>query len=99
VKTMADVLVAHQRHNSMSCLCGWAKLGHSHPEHQEAMLSTAGFGPVKAAQAEAFDQGQKSGMRHATRIAAAMRLGRPDLPGPMSPNPYRAATIERNPNA
>lgn len=38
---------------------------------------------------EAFEQGQKSGIRHATRLAAAVRMGRPDLPGPMSPNPYR----------
>jgi hypothetical protein len=43
--------------------------------------------------AEAFEQGQKSAFRHATRLAAAVRMGRPDLPGPMSPNPYRAAAV------
>jgi hypothetical protein len=40
--------------------------------------------------AEAFEQGQKSGMRHASRVAAAADIGRPDLPGPLSPNPYRS---------
>lgn len=61
------------------------------------LLTAAGFGPVKAAQEAAFDQGQKSGIRHAARLAATARMGRPDLPGPMSPNPYRAATIEALP--
>jgi hypothetical protein len=46
---MAEVLTEHQRQNASSCLCGWAKLGHSHPEHQEAMLAAAGFGLVKEA--------------------------------------------------
>lgn len=31
--TLVDVLVAHQRHNLSSCLCGWSMLGASHPEH------------------------------------------------------------------
>jgi hypothetical protein len=39
--------------------------------------------------AEAFDQGQKSGTRHADRLVAAAKIGRPELPGPISPNPYR----------
>ncbi|XKH58570.1 hypothetical protein LG293_16075 (plasmid) [Citricoccus nitrophenolicus] len=37
----------------------------------------------------AFGRGQKSGLRHADRLHAAEKIGRPDLPGPMSPNPYR----------
>lgn len=53
--TMAEVLVDHQRQNSSSCLCGWAKLGHSHPEHQAAALSAAGFGPVKDSRAQALE--------------------------------------------
>jgi len=40
---MAEVLTAHQRQNAGSCLCGWAELGKSHPEHQAAMLSAAEF--------------------------------------------------------
>lgn len=44
VKTMTEVLVDHQRQNSSGCLCGWAKLGHSHPEHQAEALNAAGFG-------------------------------------------------------
>jgi hypothetical protein len=39
--------------------------------------------------AQAFDEGQKSGMRHADRLVAAAKIGRPELPGPLSPNPYR----------
>jgi hypothetical protein len=42
--------------------------------------------------AQAFDEGQKSGMRHADRLVAAEKIGRPDLPGPLSPNPYRKDT-------
>jgi hypothetical protein len=34
VEAATEVLVAHQRHNASSCLCGWSKLGHSHPAHQ-----------------------------------------------------------------
>jgi hypothetical protein len=39
--------------------------------------------------AQAFDEGQKSGMRHADRLIAAAILERPDLPGTLSHNPYR----------
>jgi len=41
--------------------------------------------------AQAFDEGQKSGMRHADRLRAAQEIGKPELPGPISPNPYRPA--------
>jgi len=51
-----------------------------------AALTAAGFGLV----ADAWDEGQKSGMRHADRVIAAHKIGRPELPGPPSPNPYRA---------
>lgn len=37
------ILVAHQRHNAASCLCGWAELGRSHARHQVAKLAEAGF--------------------------------------------------------
>jgi hypothetical protein len=40
-------------------------------------------------QADAWDEGQKSGMRHADRVIAAHKIGRPELPGQPSPNPYR----------
>ena len=36
----------------------------------------------------AWGEGQKSGMRYADRMRAAYELGRPELPGPPSPNPY-----------
>ena len=42
--------------------------------------------------AQAFDEGQKSGMRHADRLRAAAKIGRPELPGPLSPNPYQRDT-------
>lgn len=44
---------------------------------------------LAAAKAEAWEQGQKSGARHADRMIAAHSIGRLDLPGPISPNPYR----------
>ena len=40
--TAEAVLVAHQRRDIGSCLCGWAQLGKSHPRHQVAMLREAG---------------------------------------------------------
>ncbi len=45
-KSMEEVLIEHQRQSTDSCLCGWAKLGHSHPAHQAAALAAAGFGPL-----------------------------------------------------
>ena len=37
------ILVAHQRRDIRSCLCGWSELGRSHPRHQVAMLREAGL--------------------------------------------------------
>lgn len=36
------VLIAHQRRDVGSCLCGWAELGRSHAGHQVAALREAG---------------------------------------------------------
>lgn len=41
-ETAEQVLVAHQRLDIRSCLCGWAELGKSHARHQVAMLGEAG---------------------------------------------------------
>lgn len=38
----AALLVAHQRRDSGSCLCGWSELGKSHAEHVAAVLDAAG---------------------------------------------------------
>lgn len=38
---------------------------------------------------KAWDEGQKSGMRYTDRMRAAYEIGRPELPGPPSINPYR----------
>ncbi len=38
----AAVLVAHQRRDIGSCLCGWSELGKSHAEHVAAVLEAAG---------------------------------------------------------
>ncbi len=40
--TAAAVLVAHQRRDIRSCLCGWSELGRCHARHQVAMLRAAG---------------------------------------------------------
>lgn len=45
MKTVTDVLIDHQRQSSSACLCGWSKLGHSHPAHQAEALTAAGYGP------------------------------------------------------
>lgn len=36
------ILIAHQRRDIGSCLCGWSELGKSHAGHQVQMLSDAG---------------------------------------------------------
>lgn len=36
------VLVAHQRYNASSCLCGWSELGQSWAEHVASVLDAAG---------------------------------------------------------
>ena len=38
----AAILVAHQRYDITSCLCGWAELGRSHAEHVASVLDNAG---------------------------------------------------------
>jgi hypothetical protein len=43
---------------------------------------------IRQAKEQAFDEGQKSGMRHTDRLVSAAKIGRPELPGPISPNPY-----------
>lgn len=42
-ETATAILVAHQRRDFGSCLCGWDDLGRSHPQHQVAMLREAGL--------------------------------------------------------
>ena len=36
------LLVAHQRRDSGSCLCGWSELGKSHAAHVAVVLDVAG---------------------------------------------------------
>ena len=36
------VLVAHQRRDAGSCLCGWSELGRSHAGHVAEVLDAAG---------------------------------------------------------
>jgi len=43
---------------------------------------------IREAKAEAFAEGQKSGMRHADRLVAAAKIGMPELAGHISSNPY-----------
>lgn len=42
-ETAEAILIAHQRRDYRSCLCGWSELGKSHPGHQVAMLREAGL--------------------------------------------------------
>lgn len=42
-ETAEAILVAHQRRDHRSCLCGWAELGRSHARHQVAALRAAGL--------------------------------------------------------
>ena len=37
------ILIAHQRRDVGSCLCGWSELGKSHAGHQAAELRAAGL--------------------------------------------------------
>jgi hypothetical protein len=42
-KKLVEILIAHQRRDIGSCLCGWDKLGHSHAEHvADEILSQLG---------------------------------------------------------
>jgi hypothetical protein len=54
---------------------------------EAARAALAAAAPHIAAQA--WDEGQKSGLRHADRLVAAAKIGHPELPGTRSPNPYR----------
>lgn len=42
-ETAEAILVAHQRRDYGSCLCGWSELGKSHAGHQVAVLREAGL--------------------------------------------------------
>lgn len=57
--TAEVILIAHQRRDIGSCLCGWSELGRSHAGHQVAMLREAALlndAPVDAAVARrAYD--------------------------------------------
>lgn len=49
VEAVTRVLVAHQRLDNRSCLCGWARLGFSHPTHQAALILEAAAPHMMAA--------------------------------------------------
>lgn len=38
-----EILIAHQRYDIGSCLCGWNPLGESHALHQARELAAAGL--------------------------------------------------------
>ncbi|MGK5677599.1 hypothetical protein [Actinoplanes sp. URMC 104] len=59
------VLVAHQRATDRSCLCGWAKLGRSHPKHQVAKLRQAGLLSDDAAEVAPVSADPPGEVRHA----------------------------------
>lgn len=54
IEAVTKVLVAHQRRDNSSCLCGWARLGFSHPTHQAALVLEAAALHLMA---QAWDEG------------------------------------------
>lgn len=41
---IAAALIEHQRQGVQHCLCGWGKLGHSHPDHvADAVIAALGL--------------------------------------------------------
>lgn len=89
---MAEVLIKHcmtiGNEGGWYCsnfACGSYPDLQSATEHVAEVLAANGYGKLE----DAWDEGQKSGMRHADRVIAAHKIGRPELPGPPSPNPYR----------
>jgi hypothetical protein len=50
------ILIAHQRRDVGSCLCGWAELGKSHGGHQAEKLREAGL-------IEEYDTGAADALR------------------------------------
>jgi hypothetical protein len=71
--TAVDVLIAHQRRDAGSCLCGWAELGRSHASHQVDALREVFAG--------VWDEGYVSAWRTIRRWSDESDL--PDV------NPYR----------
>jgi hypothetical protein len=41
-KSVAQILIDHQRMDCEACLCGWTELGTSHAGHVESILRQAG---------------------------------------------------------
>jgi hypothetical protein len=39
-KVLVEVLIYHWPTSTSSCFCGWAELGHSHPEHVADIYET-----------------------------------------------------------
>lgn len=78
------VLVAHQRRDISGCICGWAKLGASHPAHQVAMLRSAGLSIGRADETKCdahkqayFMSGYEAGKRDALDPSLQPGDGRP----------------------
>lgn len=51
-----QILIAHQRRDAGSCLCGWGELGRSHAGHQVEMLAARGL--LRDRPAEGSGQGR-----------------------------------------
>lgn len=97
VKTMAEVIRAHQydsekRTMHQHCTCGWfgKVLGFDFWEHLADALAAAGYGPVKEAQAGAWDAAVNEADRQWQIGHASAAILKAD-------NPYRAATKDAEP--
>jgi hypothetical protein len=92
VKTMAEVLSEHSIYgfngSEVSCFCRdrgpWFTI-REYSAHQADALTAAGFGPVKAAQSDAWDEGFEKGLDRGEWEAAPVREE------PLHANPYRAS--------
>ena len=76
-ETAEEILVAHQRFDSGSCLCGWSELGKSHPAHQVAMLYEA-LCQGAVMQPETYE-GRHPSIVSLAKFFSFQHLGRDDL--------------------
>jgi len=82
---MAEVIAEHQLDfvrylvttEEYVCICG--KRSDSHPAHQAAMLTAAGFGPVKAVQAEALRDAAEAGRDPSVKDMDAYHIDQADV--------------------
>lgn len=72
---LVRVLIDHQRHTPAACLCGWSKLGASHPEHVADMYEAGrSVQPDDAGRALAKARGVLDGLE--VNVGESLRVAR-----------------------